>query len=90
MTDQKRDESRDIGVCVSRGPDDNIEMDCADWKRVNPLTYGVRHYERFVPHADLVAAEERIKKLEAAMVDAMDQVHRNPVDAICTLRKGLK
>ena len=79
MTDKKRDESRDVGVRVSRRPDDNIEMDCEPWKRVNPLTYGVSHYDRFVPHSDLVAAEAKTEKLREALDMLLDEINASPL-----------
>lgn len=80
MTDQKRDESWDIGFFREQ----HVTV---PWCCVHPEAVS---FERFVPHSDLVAAEEQIRKLEFAIVDAMDQVLRQPADAICALRNALK
>jgi hypothetical protein len=61
MTDQKRDESRDYAVCVAA-------KCAAPWSECDQFAKAeLDHVVRYVPHSDLVAAEERSDDAETEL-----------------------
>jgi hypothetical protein len=79
VTDQKRDESRDLGYFKAS----HVTL---PWDCVHPDAVS---FERFVPHSDLATAEERGKRWRKALRALLMKLHyhnvepcRNPVTGL--------
>jgi len=77
MTDQKRDESRDVALW--RGLGDMRNLDGGPFTVWNWDALLEGDWVRFVPHSDLVAAEAKTEKLREAIDMLLDEINSAPL-----------